>query len=196
MSKQLWVMRHSIRQDFSTGTSIMSDPNITDEGLILAANIGKELGKLAKIAIIDSSPYSRALQTSMIISPILNAPIMIEPTLAEWIPPMSNYKPLPKPLLSFLNSNDISFPESETCMIARCTTYLDNFTSSPDQTPRLAITHGAIINNLTRLIIPEYKFDPNASADVYIPGYCDYIGFEYDINNHKWKLLNTSWKHN
>ena len=204
MVKILWLVRHSIREDLEKSSTTTSDCSITNDGVDLAVKTGEEICKMTKILPITTlytSPYLRAIQTTMAISTQITAPIQLCPHLSEFVyldsntsEPMNPNLIPSKPLKTYLKGSNIDFPETEDHFNQRVAEFLDSFKYPflKDQNI-LAVTHGSVFNAIVKHIWPEYIYNQFGTPDKYIPGYCDYIGISWDILNSKWELIHSSW---
>jgi broad specificity phosphatase PhoE len=195
MMKHLWVMRHSIRADLANNLDPQADPTITQNGVDLARKTGAEIQQKINgvIDVVECSPYLRAYYTALSVCPETNVKININAKLAECALDANNKNVIPdEPLLSFLKNNNITFPESQTSMKVRCTQFLDEFVES-DHTIVLAVTHGAIVNEILSLIDGSV-YDAGKPAQSYSPSYCGYIGLTYDTASKKWTVIEKSWQ--
>lgn len=200
MYPTIWLVRHSIREDRKTTQAISeTDCNISEDGIKLAENTAHILSKQVKeFTKIYSSPFRRTLETSYIISTkFKNVPIEISKNISEviidYFMEHMDIK-LPIVLKKYLDSNNITVPESKENIFNRCKNFIDSINKSDDYNKDLlVVTHGGVINVIIKQLFPEYNFniENRIPPDKYVPKYCDYIAIKFD--NSKWKIISSNW---
>ena len=158
MAFRLIITRHSIREDITE-----SDCSISSEGVRLIESRMPDIDKFSQNPeIILTSPYKRCIDTSLCISTFYDSSltIQIEPLIKETMFNERQHRHLPDPLLDYVKFNRIY--DTWDAIYERSKNFLDHiikkYYEQNQNKTIFAVTHGGVINCLTKFVDPNYNF--------------------------------------